>query len=282
MSKDPVRSWVRSFLWFDSVVQRAANLQESLRDELFLAWIPPSERTTITTLLYSREPSYMPGCGHVERGLFPAEEYALRARPIPPGGRILLGAAGTGRELVTLVERGYDVVAFDPCSSFADVARSIAPRSKFVDASYADIIRAVSSSTGPLAFLRDAPTFDAVMFGWGSLSHVLPHAERVSLFSALRKLAPGAPIFASFLFRPDITNFTRGRARNAFKRIFTTLGAPGTSEKGDHFSPHIGFFSVLGRKEIDTLAAESGYVVVHFDAGADGYAVFEPSGHRER
>ncbi|MBK9262803.1 MAG: hypothetical protein IPM54_23740 [Polyangiaceae bacterium] len=276
MSKPSLRAWVRSFLWLDGVVQRAVNLQDSLRDELFLAWIPPGERTAITTSLYSREPSYMPGRGHVERGLFPAEEYALRARPLAPGARILLGAAGTGRELVTLVQRGFDVVAFDPCSSFADAARSIAPQSKFVDASYADVIQAARSGTGPLAFVRDEPAFDAIMFGWGSLSHVLPHAERVSLFSALRTLAPRAPIFASFLFRPDTADFTRGRARNAFKRIFTTLGAPGTSEKGDHFSPYIGFFSALGREEIDMLAAESGYDVVHFDAGADAYAVFEP------
>jgi hypothetical protein len=147
---------------------------------------------------------------------------------------------------------------------------------KFVDASYADLVHAASNGTGPLAFLNDGPSIDAILFGWGSLSHVLPHAERVHLFCALRRLAPRAPIFASFLFRPDTANFTRGRARNALKRVFTALGAPNTSEKGDHFSPYIGFFSALGREEIDELAAESGYDVIHFDAGADAYAVFEP------
>ena len=276
MSKPRMRTWVRGFLLFDAAVQRAVNLQESLRDELFLAWVPPGERTAITTSLYSREPSYMPGRGHVERGLFPAEEYALRARPLAPGSRILLGAAGTGRELVTLVERGFDVVAFDPCSSFAHAARSLVPHAKFIDASFADVIDAVFARTGPLAFLLDEPPFDAIMFGWGSLSHVLPHIDRVRLFCALRRLAGKAPIFASFLFQPDIATFTRGRARNSFKRLFTLLGAPASSEKGDHFSPHIGFFSTLGRGDMDWLAAESGYDIVHFDAGADAYTVFEP------
>ena len=218
----------------------------------------------------------MPGRGHVERGLFPAEEYALRSRPLAPGSRILLGAAGTGRELVELVERGFDVIAFDPCSSFAQAARSISPKVTFVDAAYADVVRAVDERTGPLAFLQDGPPIDAIMFGWGSLSHVLPHKERVRLLSAFRRMAPNAPIFASFLFRPETTNFTRGRARNALKNLFTALGAPNTSEKGDHFSPYIGFFSALGREEIDQLAAESGYEILHFDAGADAYAVFEP------
>jgi hypothetical protein len=188
----------------------------------------------------------------------------------------LLGAAGTGRELISLVERGYEVVAFDPCPSFANAARSITPHVTFVDASYADIVCAVDTRSGPLAFLNDEPPFDAVMFGWGSLSHVLPHKERVRLLSALHQLAPKAPIFASFLFRPETTNFMRGRARNALKGVFTALGAPNTSEKGDHFSPYIGFFSALGREEIDQLAAESGYEILHFDAGADAYAVFEP------
>jgi hypothetical protein len=276
MANPRMRTWIRGFLWLDAAMHRAANLQDSLRDEVFLAWVPPDERTALTTDLYSRERSYLPGRGHVERGLFPAEEYALRARPLAPGSRILLGAAGTGRELISLIERGYDVVAFDPCASFAEAARSIAPNVTFVDASYADIVHAVSNGTGPLAFLKDGPPIDAIMFGWGSLSHVLPHVERVALFCALRKIAPKAPIFASFLFRPESPDFTRGRARNALKRIFTALGAPHTSEKGDHFSPYIGFFSALGREEIDQLAAESGYDVLHFDAGTDAYAVFEP------
>jgi hypothetical protein len=281
MSKPPVRSWVRGFLWLDAAIQRAVNLQDSLRDELFLAWVPPDERTTLTTMLYGREASYMPGHGHVERGLFPAEEYAFRARPLKPGSRILLGAAGTGRELVALVERGFDVVAFDPCATFAEAARSVVPRAKFIDAAYADVIAAATHQSGPLAFLRDEKPIDGILFGWGSLSHVLPHVERVRLFRAMRQIAPKAPIYASFLYRPETTDYTRGRARNALKRIFTTLGAPSTSEKGDHFSPYIGFFSALGRAEIDELAAESGYDVVFFDAGADAYAVFEPKNSKE-
>jgi hypothetical protein len=276
MSKPPIRAWVRSFLWLDAAIQRAVNLQDSLRDELFLAWVPPDERTALTTLLYSRESSYMPGRGHVERGFFPAEEYAFRARPLKPGSRILLGAAGTGRELVTLVERGFDVIAFDPCAPFAKAARSVAPEAEVIDAAYADIVAAAENKSGPLAFLREQAPIDGIMFGWGSLSHVLPHQDRVRLFRALRKIAPNAPIYASFLFRPETTDFTRGRARNALKRIFTTLGAPSTSEKGDHFSPYIGFFSALGRAEIDELANDSDYDVIHFDAGADAYAVFEP------
>jgi hypothetical protein len=271
-----VQNWVRGFLWLDAAIQRAVNLQDSLRDELFLAWVPPDKRTALTTMLYSREGSYLPGRGHVERGFFPAEEYAFRARPLKPGSRILLGAAGTGRELVTLVERGFDVVAFDPCATFADAARSVAPRNKFIDAAYADVVAAAENKSGPLAFLNDEAPIDGIMFGWGSLSHVLPHIERVRLFRALRKIAPRAPIYASFLYRPETTDFTRGRARNALKRFFTMLGAPSTSEKGDHFSPYIGFFSALGRTEIDELAAESNYDVIHFDAGADAYAVFEP------
>jgi hypothetical protein len=276
MTKPPIRTWARGFLWLDGALARFVNLQESLRDELFLAWIPPSERTSITTALYSREASYLPGRGHVERGLFPAEEYAFRTRPLAVGSRILLGAAGTGRELVTLTERGYEVVAFDPCAEFVEAARTVAPNSQITVASYADVVRAASTGEGPLAFLRSGPQFDAIMFGWGSLSHVLPHAERVALFSALRKLAPNAPVFVSFLFRPESADFNRGRARKAFKRLFQRLGAPTTSEKGDHFSPYIGFFSALGKDDIDSLAAETGYDIVFFDAGADAYAVFEP------
>ncbi len=275
MSNPGSKAWIRGFLRWDAAIQRFYNLHDSLRDEVFLAWVPLDERTAVTTSLYSREASYLPGRGHVERGFFPAEEYAFRSRPIPPGSRILLGAAGTGRELVTLVERGYDVVAFDPCATFADAARSILPNATFVDASYADVVSA-AAGRGPLVFLDKGPPVDAIMFGWGSLSHVMPHAERVALFRAFRKLAPKAPIFASFLYLPEVTNFTRGRARNALQRVFSALGAPNTSERGDHFSPYIGFFSALGREEIDKLADESGYDVVHFDAGSDAYAVFEP------
>jgi hypothetical protein len=153
----------------------------------------------------------------------------------------------------------FSVVAFDPCEAFVLAARRIAETSSeraanttVVRASYRDLVRAAGEQAGPLSFLRDEARFDAVVLGWGSLSHVSPASERLALFQALHALAPGAPVLASFLLEPDTSASpgSKGRVRDALRRVFATLGAPGPSEAGDHFYPDAGFLSNLPRDEI--------------------------------
>lgn len=274
--------WVRALLAVDQAALRIENLREGLRDELLLAWIHPADRASLTAALYSSQSTYLPGGHRFRSGLFAWEKRALDGDVFPRSGRALVGAAGAGREVMALIERGFEVVAFDPCVPFVEAARSVAPtdRATIVHASYADLVDAVTTQRGPLAEACAAP-FDVVVLGWGSLSHVMPASARSDLLRAIRAVAPRAPVLASFALEPEVAHprpGSKGRVRDTLRRAFGALRAPGASEVGDHFFPNTGFFSYLGSDEVVRLAWEAGYEVRSFDEVPYAHAVLVPVG----
>jgi hypothetical protein len=277
-----VPPWIRALLAVDRASIKLENLRDGLRDEVLLAWVPPADRAALTAALYSGQATYMPGGQRFKSGLFTWEKRVLDAPLFPRRGRVLIGAAGAGRELTALLERGFEVVAFDPCRPFADAARSVAAsanggRALVVDATYDDLVDAAEGRGGPLAAACRAP-FDAVILGWGSLSHVMPRSARVALLRAALKVGPGAPLLASFALEPEraLPVAGKGRVRDGLRRLFGALHAPGTSELGDHFFPNTGFSAYLSQDEVLALAWETGYEVAIFEEGPYPHAVLVP------
>ncbi len=273
--------WVRALVALDRTAARMESVRAGIRDEALLAWIPAAERASLTTSIYEEQRTYFPGGIRFDGGLFTWELRVLASPRFPRSGRVLLGAAGAGRELVALVDRGFEVVAFDPCEPFADAARSIAPRDKanVIHASYDDLIAAAAGRGGPLADAVKGKPFDAVILGWASLSHVMPSSARVDLFRALRVLAPDAPVLASFGLTsdPGTPAAGKGRVRRTLRRVFAALGAKGVAEDTDHFFSHIGFFAYLSHEEVRDLASRSGYEIALFEDTPYAYALLVPA-----
>ncbi len=273
-----VPAWARAVLALDRAAGHLENLRAGLLDEALLAWIPPADRAALTASLYAEQATYLPGGKRFQGGLFKWEERALEAPAFPRGGRVLVGAAGAGREMVALVERGFEVVAFDPCQRFVDAARSVTPRGHavIVHASYRDLADAAAGRGGPLAAACAGPPFAAVVLGWGSLSHVLPASERADLLRALRTLAPAAPVLASFVLETDPAASGKGRVRDGLRRLFTALGAPGSSEDGDRFASSTGFYSFLSHDDLVELTWDCGYEIALFEEAPYPHALLVP------
>jgi hypothetical protein len=272
--------WVRALLAWDSLANRANNIRESVIDEALLAWIRPEDRAALTSIVYADQEVYLPSGIRFQSGLFAWEKRAFDSPLFPRSGRVLLGAAGGGRELSALLERGFSVVAFDPCAPFVDAARTLAlgVTSTVVEASYADLVRAIEGRGGPLDFVREGPPFDAIILGWGSFSHVMPSSDRLALLRALHSLSGAAPVLMSFALEPEPGSVPpgKGRIRTTLQRLFASLGAPGVSEEGDHFLANGGFFSFLSQDELMKLAFGAGYEVALFQELPYPHAILIP------
>jgi len=277
MNSDQPPAWVRSLLALDRAVDIAARAEEMVRDELLEALVPAAQRDRVTRWIYSRQPTYLPGGTRFETGLFDWEAAAIGSAPFPPRGRVLVGAAGAGREARALLQRGYSVVAFEPCAPFVEAARSVRElgEASFTLASYQDLIAALDGA-GPLAeVVRGAP-FDAVVLGWASLSHVLEESDRTALLRAVRRLAPDAPLLTSFLLAHPVNS--QGPLERARARLRSALAFAGTQrDPGLSFQSRSGFAHLFADGEIDRLAADTGYEVARFVAMPHAHALLLPS-----
>jgi hypothetical protein len=123
-------------------------------------------------------------------------EAAAVERWFPDTGRVLVPAAGAGREVLPLVTKGYEVVGFDPSERLVELGNQL-----------------LTATWCPGALLHAPPNtvpdgitgpFDAVLFGWGGISHVQGRDRRIGFLTDIRSLvADDAPMVISFLRRAD-------------------------------------------------------------------------------
>jgi hypothetical protein len=270
---------IRASLAADRVLTTAAYLHYLFWEETLWAWTQADRRDAANQLIYGNRETFLPGGATFEGGLYDWEEACIHTPPFPQTGRILLGGAGGGRELSQLCKRGFHVVAFEPCERYFHGASQVVseyPGSSVICASYADLVAAVTDRSGPLAGAILNQSFDAVLFGWGSINYVLSEPDRLALLRAVLAIAPKAPLLLSFNYPLSSENGRLDCVRPALKRLFKSLGAPSSRSPGDHFRSWTGFFHGLTEDDLVSLAAGSGYRVVSAKGGLCPHALLEP------
>lgn len=259
-------------------MERFARLVAAMRDETAMAWIPPSDRARLTSLVFDRQRTYVPGGRTYALGLLPWEHEML-APPFPSRGRILVGGAGGGREAMALIERGYEVVAFDPARELVRAGAPVieAAGGVLLCASYDDVVRAASRQPTRLEGVFATP-FDGVLLGWASLSLVVSDQERLSILRALRTLAPDAPVALSFdePADPEIPGSDVGRARLLMRRLYGRIGAPGYTGERMRYAAWAGIVRESSISEVETVARAAGYEVAK-QGSAQGRMLLVPA-----
>ncbi len=125
-------------------------------------------------------------------GLLRFEERMLdRYFPRPPA-RLLLHGAGGGRELFALLERGYELDAFEPVAEFAAAAnRQLSPG--------ATPIQSASIQDWSASRRGDAPArYDGVIVGWAAWTHVIRQTDRLNALRRFAESCPRGPLLLSF------------------------------------------------------------------------------------
>jgi SAM-dependent methyltransferase len=268
--------WARALRGIDRLAWYAYHAHEITRDELLFACLEPQLRAEATVAAYSEMRTYLPGGTTFEGGLFGWEQALLERLGIPKSGRVLLAAAGGGRELKALLDRGLSVTAFEPNPVLFEGARQVGSVvARVVQASYADLV-AAAGGKGPLAEVA-GQAFDCVLFGWGSFTHLTERDLQLAVLSAARSLAPGAPLAFSFFVRTqNPPNSRSARMRGVLRDLLRRAGSKQSVEPGLGYDYGGGFVYSFTMEEVAELAHRAGYRVEFWDDKIFPHAILQP------
>lgn len=197
---------------------------------------------------------------YLNSGLFLWEREAIE-RYFPPGGHILVAAAGAGREMIALADSGFLVEGFDCSAPLVESGRDQLMKHG-IDAK----LEHAPASTVP----GGIGPYDAVLVGFSGYMYIAGRDRRVRFLQELSELLqPEAPIMISF------TEGSIGRRRGWTAKIGTVIrslrGAPPV-EEGDCLKD--GFQHHFVREQILREMNEAGIELAHYSAGTCyGHAV---------
>ena len=137
--------------------------------------------------------------------------------------RILLVGCGSGRDLIPLVELGYNVTGLDPVPELVELAKANLARRGLAAPVYAGFAENWE--------IREP--FDVILFSGACYSYVRPSALRVATLRRIReRLPPGGRVIISYM------GFVRqSRFATLLTRLSTQVsGADWRPEPGDCFS----------------------------------------------
>jgi hypothetical protein len=213
------------------------------------------ERQTLA--YYDRETPF-DEAQYLKQGLQGWEVEAI-CKHFPPAGRILLAAAGGGREAMALAGMGYEVASFDPSCRLAERFRALAgdgPEIKRV---------------APTAVPRFQEKFDGAIIGWGGYTHIPEAVRRMDFLRALAgQMKRGSPLLLSFFlrriddWRPAICALTSTAIRRVNRR-------EGVVEPGDTMTDR--FEHHFTRSEVTSELAGAGLELLVFNSTPFPHAV---------
>jgi 2-polyprenyl-3-methyl-5-hydroxy-6-metoxy-1,4-benzoquinol methylase len=196
------------------------------------------------------------GESYLNSGLLPWEQQATHCY-FPPGGRVLVAAAGAGREMLALARDGFEVDGFDCCLSLVESGR-VELGKHGIDAT----LEYAPPSTVPQC--RDY--YDAVLVGFSGYMYIAGRDRRIRFLRDLCScLRPNRPLMVSF------TEGSPGRRRVWTARIGTVirkLRGAGPVEEGDCLKD--GFQHHFVRHEILSEMTAAGVELVYYPV-ASGY-----------
>jgi 2-polyprenyl-3-methyl-5-hydroxy-6-metoxy-1,4-benzoquinol methylase len=111
------------YLFLENLLRGISNGASSLIQGLSLGLLSNAALERLTEYRYATSFSSYAEESYVNSGFFIWEREAIR-RYFPPGGRILVAAAGAGREMLALAHDGFLVAGFDCCAPLVEAGRN--------------------------------------------------------------------------------------------------------------------------------------------------------------
>jgi Methyltransferase domain len=248
------------YLFIESLSRGISNGATSLIQGLSLGLLSNNALERLTEHRYATSFTSYAEESYVNSGFFLWERETIRCY-FPPGGRVLVAAAGAGREMIALARAGFAVAGFDCCAPLVEAGRNEL-RKQGIDAK----LDYAPPSTVPE--LDDH--YDAVMVGFSGYMYIVGRDRRIRFLRELcGYLNTGAPLMVSF------TEGSYGRRRVWTARIGTAvrrLRLAKPVEEGDWLKT--GFQHHFVREQIFSEMSEAGMDLVYYSGGTCyGHAV---------
>jgi hypothetical protein len=259
-----VQFFKRADRWFNRFVRLASTLYEGF----WLGCLSPDDLNAITAIYYQQSHEYS-SSEHNLRGLFDWEVPVLD-RYFPPRSRILVAAAGGGREVLALRRAGFQAEGCECSPTLLRASDALfdqlgEPRGVILCA--ADEVPA-----GP-------PIYNGLIVGWSAYTHIPTRRRRVAFLQGLcQRALPGSPVLLSFFPREISSHYETLVYQTACVSRFLFRGRRETLEIGDHLGWC--YSHTFTREEVGTELNAAGFRLVHFNEVGEGHAVGVADPHR--
>ena len=176
-------------------------------------------------------------------------------------GKLLLAAAGGGREVIALRRRGMAVEAFESDPGLVRYANALLAREGLAG----EIV--LSAWDECPEYDRE---FDGVIVGWGAYTHIRGREKRIRFLRELRKrVQAGSPILLSFATREEDSRYFRGIS--GIGNVFSWILRRDSIEVGDSLVPN--YVHYFTEAQLKTELEAAGFELVSFERAPYGHAV---------
>jgi SAM-dependent methyltransferase len=194
----------------------------------------------------------------VRVGLWPFER-DFYGRYLTPGSSVLVVGAGSGRDVLALLEAGHRVEGVELSRRSAERARRI----------LADSGLQATIHTAAIEDWASSVRYDAIIFSWYCYSFIPIAKRRIEILAKLReRLLPGGRILISYLSHSEewsASAINSGRGISIVNRLMRLTRSDWRLEPGDiliYVPAHIRFQHIFQPEEIESEAVAAGLRVV--------------------
>ena len=239
------------FLWNQRAFRLAHGASQALFESVWMGLLPESAWDAVSQQSYGAGTQYT-NPRYLDSGFSFWEAMAIE-RYFVAGSRVLVAAAGGGRELIALARAGFQADGFECCRPMV-VAGQLALAKRGINGKL--------EWAPPCEVPETAASCDAAIMGWNAYTYIAPRERRIAFMRSLAMhLRPKAPVLVSAAMASERSRLAiwTPRIANAVRRC--TFRAA-VLERGAGFPgrPRHQFI----RKQIELELTEAGFSPVEF------------------
>ncbi len=242
--------------WFNRLV----GLVTAVHQGVWLGCLSADDLNSVTAKHFD-ESQFYASSAHNLSGFFDWEP-PLLGRYFRRGSRILVAAAGAGREILALRKVGFEAEGFECSLPLVRASQEIF--NQLGESKYPTLCPADTVPSGP-------SVYDGLIVGWSAYTHIPTKMRRIAFLRALRQRAvPLSPLLISFFTRLP-SSYDDVVYRTA--TVFRFLGNREPFEPGDRleWSRYVHRFI---RDEVEAELDTAGFRIEYYsEKSGDGQAV---------